>query len=180
MLAACRSYRGMLLCTIWAELQLAAAYEQLGKADAAVRHLSAALEAAVPDGLLLPFVFESNYLTASLSALRKAGGWAAPVGRIQELAGPYQAARARILRERLSGASLTAFGLTERELEIARMAAQRRSSREIAESLGISVKSVNNRLNVVYEKLGLGGEGRNKRQTLLTFAADEASNGKLG
>lgn len=179
-LTACRSYRGMLLCTIWAELQLAAAYEQLGKADAAVRHLSAALEAAVPDGLLLPFVFESNYLTASLSALGKAGGWAAPVGRIQELAGPYQAARARILRERLSGASLTAFGLTERELEIARMAARRRSSREIAESLGISVKSVNNRLNAVYEKLGLGGEGRNKRQALLAFAADETSNGKLG
>ena len=58
------------------------------------------------------------------------------------------------------------FGLTERELEIARLAAQRKSSREIAEILSVSVKSVNNRLNAVYEKLGLGGEGRNKRQAL--------------
>ena len=56
--------------------------------------------------------------------------------------------------------------LTERELEIAGLAAQRKSSREIAEILSISVKSVNNRLNAVYEKLGLGGEGRNKRQAL--------------
>ena len=31
----------------------------------------------------------------------------------------------------------------------------------------ISVKSVNNRLNGVYEKLGLGGEGRNKRQAMV-------------
>ena len=58
------------------------------------------------------------------------------------------------------------YGLTERELEIAGLAAQRKSSREIAEILNISVKSVNNRLNAVYEKMGLGGEGRNKRQAL--------------
>lgn len=31
----------------------------------------------------------------------------------------------------------------------------------------ISIKSVNNRLNGVYEKLGLGGEGRNKRQAMV-------------
>lgn len=31
----------------------------------------------------------------------------------------------------------------------------------------ISIKSVNNRLNAIYEKLGLGGEGRNKRQALV-------------
>ena len=58
------------------------------------------------------------------------------------------------------------YGLTEREVEIAGLAAQRKSSREIAEILNVSVKSVNNRLNAVYEKLGLGGEGRNKRQAL--------------
>ena len=46
-------------------------------------------------------------------------------------------------------------------------AAQGKSSRDIAEMLGVSVKSVNNRLNGVYEKLGLGGEGRNKRQALV-------------
>ena len=51
-------------------------------------------------------------------------------------------------------------------MEIAALAAQRKSSREIAEILNVSVKSVNNRLNAVYEKLGLGGEGRSKRQAL--------------
>ena len=51
-------------------------------------------------------------------------------------------------------------------MEIARLAAQRKSNREIAEILNVSVKSVNNRLNAVYEKLGLGGERRNKRQAL--------------
>lgn len=80
----------------------------------------------------------------TLAARFRAGREAHPAGR-----GPFGAVRS-------DGA----------ELEIAGLAAQRKSSREIAEILSISVKSVNNRLNAVYEKLGLGGEGRNKRQAL--------------
>ena len=44
-------------------------------------------------------------------------------------------------------------------MEIAALAAQRKSSREIAEILKVSVKSVNNRLNAVYEKLGWAARG---------------------
>ena len=51
-------------------------------------------------------------------------------------------------------------------MEIAALAAQRKSSRKIAEILNVSVKSVNNRLNAVYEKLGLRCEVMNKRQAL--------------
>ncbi|WP_436793805.1 LuxR C-terminal-related transcriptional regulator [Actinospongicola halichondriae] len=47
--------------------------------------------------------------------------------------------------------------LTQRELEVARAAAGRRRSREIAADLGLSVRTVDNHLRSVYRKLGIGG-----------------------
>jgi len=46
-------------------------------------------------------------------------------------------------------------GLTTRETEIARRAASRQSSRQIAESLGISTRTVDNHLTAVYQKVGV-------------------------
>jgi len=47
--------------------------------------------------------------------------------------------------------------LSERELAIARAAAGRESSREIAERMGISARTVDNHLRNVYRKLGVAG-----------------------
>jgi len=49
------------------------------------------------------------------------------------------------------------FELTEREREVAEMAAAGATSRGIAEELSISVRTVDNLLGRVYAKLGLGG-----------------------
>lgn len=47
--------------------------------------------------------------------------------------------------------------LTEREWEVARRAARRERSREIAEDLGLSVRTVDNHLARAYRKLGIAG-----------------------
>jgi len=47
--------------------------------------------------------------------------------------------------------------LTPRELEIARLAATGRTSREIAERLRISIRTVDNHLGAIYDKLGAAG-----------------------
>ncbi|MGI8808034.1 MAG: response regulator transcription factor [Acidimicrobiales bacterium] len=47
--------------------------------------------------------------------------------------------------------------LTPREMEIARLAAEGLANREIGERLFLSVRTVENRLHVVYEKLGVEG-----------------------
>ena len=147
------------LCGIYAHLQNAMALMHLGKEAAARQALCEAWSLAQPDGILLPFAESDPCLDRLLDELAE--------GEVRErlhtLAVRFRAGREAIRRE---GGLLAQYGLTERELEIAGLAAQRKSSREIAEILSISVKSVNNRLNAVYEKLGLGGEGRNKRQAL--------------
>ena len=69
-------------------------------------------------------------------------------------------ARARTLADRCGGpltpalASLAAPQLTERQRQIARLAAQGLSNREIAERLSISVRTVGNHLVMIYERLG--------------------------
>lgn len=147
------------LCGIYAHLQNAMALMHLRKEAAARQALCEAWSLAQPDGILLPFAESDPCLDRLLDELAE--------GEVRErlhtLAARFRAGREAIRRE---GGLLAQYGLTERELEIAGLAAQRKSSREIAEILSISVKSVNNRLNAVYEKLGLGGEGRNKRQAL--------------
>ena len=45
-------------------------------------------------------------------------------------------------------------GLTPREEEIVRLAADGRSSRVIADSLNISARTVDNHLSIAYQKLG--------------------------
>jgi DNA-binding CsgD family transcriptional regulator len=57
----------------------------------------------------------------------------------------------------LSG--VRAPGLTNRESEVARLAAAGLSSREIADRLTTSVRTVDNHLRAVYTKLGVTGRG---------------------
>jgi DNA-binding CsgD family transcriptional regulator len=70
-------------------------------------------------------------------------------------------ARARALSVRCEGAmamtGLPAAGptLTPREQQVARMAAEGRSSKEIAAELSVSVRTVDNQLSRAYTKLGI-------------------------
>ena len=150
------------LCGIYAHLQNAMALMHLGKEAAARQALCEAWSLAQPDGILLPFAESDPCLDNLLDELAEGE----TRERLHTLAARFRAGREDTRQEQNL---LERSGLTERELEIACLAAQGKSSRDIAEMLGVSVKSVNNRLNGVYEKLGLGGEGRNKRQAMVSL-----------
>jgi DNA-binding CsgD family transcriptional regulator len=82
--------------------------------------------------------------------------------------------RARELAARCEGAHTPALSradqpedLTRREREVAELAARNVSSREIAERLGISTRTVDNLLGRVYAKLGISS-----RQELVSLRAE--------
>lgn len=122
---------------------------------------------AQPDGLILPFAESGECLAGLMDALLPSEDRA----RVRTLAGRFR--RAKELLSRPDGDPFSV--LTQRERDIALLAAQRRSSREIAQALCLTVKSVDNRLNTIYEKLGLGGRGRSKRQALAALAEGHLS-----
>ncbi|WP_341924716.1 helix-turn-helix transcriptional regulator [Nocardioides psychrotolerans] len=91
---------------------------------------------------------------------------AALVGLAHADRGQHEAARRAQRRQVLLLASTEASPwplrsgpviLSDRELEVARLAARRLRSREIAEACGISVRTVDNHLARIYRKLGITG-----------------------
>lgn len=97
---------------------------------------------------------------------RRAGwGSAQPlVERAIALGQRYEARRAQ-----LNGSAdrpAIAAALTEKELALARLVAQRRTNKEIAETLHLSEGTVKQYINQLYAKLDIGGAVRNKRAQL--------------
>ena len=145
------------LVALHIRIQTAAAYELLGKPVEAQAWLSGALSDAAPDGLVMPFA--ENYGVLKPILAREGGsGLVARIIELGEAAGARRAAEVRPV----------AFdALTQREIEIVRLMAQRLSNREIAERLFLSEGSLKQYLNKIYSKLQIGGDTRTKRKQLL-------------
>ncbi len=112
---------------------------------------------------------EAAELTARVAAALRRRGEKREAARVAE------AAQARL--RACEGASTPLLAdvpalaeLTDRELEVARLAAGRLSSREIATRLGIAPRTVDNHLSRVYMKAGISGRGE-LRQVLADDSA---------
>ena len=163
LLAACGGLHYALVA-LHINLQTAAAYAMLGKERDALALLHTALAEAQPDGLILPFVENLRYLKDLLSLC--------PVSPLTEQiadAGSRWLVRCRRLTER--DACPAAFAsLTQREQEVAALAVQRLSNREIAQQLVLSEGSVKQYINQIYSKLHIEGDARTKRAQLIQLA----------
>ena len=58
------------------------------------------------------------------------------------------------------------YGLTGRELEIALLAARRKTNSEIADELHLAEGTVRNQLSRIFDKLDIQEQGKNKRLAL--------------
>lgn len=143
------------LAQLYLHIQLACAENRLGRADAARRELDAALALAVPDGLYLPFAEHAEALGPLLP---------------EAFAG-NEAAQAVLRRTAKPGPG----GLSPREREIARLAAARRTNAEIAAQLHLSEATVKNHLKRIFDKLGLDGSARGKRNLLADIFSEKIS-----
>lgn len=164
-----------LLCDIYLQLQTAAALFHLERKESAEQLLKSALQAALPDGIFLPFAEVDDCL---IEYLEGHGELLPGAGELLSLAGCFRQGRERV-RAALWGApagpdSQQSRGLSRRELEIARMAAERKTNQEIAAALFLSERTVKNHLNRVYDKLGIPGTERSKRARLAKILEGEA------
>lgn len=150
-------------CEIYLEIQLAAAYSALGKRKQALERLAHGLDLAMPDRLFMPFVFHCDQVADLLWELKN-GKWGEHVNIMLDRSESYQKGKHLILREQFS--QRTTHGLSDREMEIARLAAVRKTNLEIAQTLNLSENTVKASLRVIFQKLGLEEGGRGKKQRL--------------
>ena len=155
LLAVCEAMHYALVA-LHLRVQTAAAYGKLGKIEEARAWLEKALSDAAPDGLVMPFVENYDYIKPLL-AQETQSPLAAQIIALGE------ATRARSMAS-LRPAVLGA--LTTREYEIVELMGQRLSNREIAEKLYLSEGSVKQYVNQIYSKLHIEGDTRTKRRQL--------------
>jgi len=146
---------------------LATAYEKLGKTEEALATLERAVTLARKGDLLLPFVELGTPMVDLLDQLTGEREFTARVERlVTSFGGPLGGSAREAKAERaparrgeglLTIAGGTLDGLTNRELDVLELLAQRLQNKEIAARLGISSQTVNSHLKQVYQKLGVHG-----------------------
>ena len=155
LLAVCEAMHYALVA-LHLRVQTAAASGKLGKIEDARAWLEKALSDAAPDGLVMPFVENYDYIKPLL-ARETQSPLAAQIMALGE------AARARSMA---SVRPAVFDALTTREYEIVELMGQRLSNREIAERLYLSEGSVKQYVNQIYSKLHIEGDTRTKRRQL--------------
>lgn len=155
LLAVCEAMHYALVA-LHLRVQTAAAYGKLGKIEEARAWLEKALSDAAPDGLVMPFVENYDYIKPLL-ARETQSPLAAQIMALGE------AARARSMA---SARPAVFDALTTREYEIVELMGQRLSNREIAEKLYLSEGSVKQYVNQIYSKLHIERDTRTKRRQL--------------
>ena len=155
LLAVCEAMHYALVA-LHLRIQTAAAYGKLGKIEETHAWLEKALSDAAPDGFLMPFVENYDYIKPLL-ARETQSPLAAQIMALGEAA---QARSMASVRPAVLGA------LTTREYEIVELMGQRLSNREIAEKLYLSEGSVKQYVNQIYSKLHIEGDTRTKRRQL--------------
>lgn len=125
---------------------------KLGNKTKAFKIMSKAVRLAMPDMLIMPFV--ENYI--NLECIFKEWPYdsvcADFIGRVKTLAKKYVISYKSIVRKINNNDN---WGLTARELDVARLAAERYSNKQIAEQLFIAESTVKSNLKVIFSKLGI-------------------------
>jgi len=140
-----------LLGQIYTHIYLAAAQHRLFKDAEALDHLKKALVIALPDKVYMPFVENGDYIKPLLEKFLSEGYCREDLASILELYAAYEKA-AQIVQEYCSGEKTK---LTEREQEIAQLAAVGITNKGIGARLYISENTVKMALKNVFEKLGI-------------------------
>ncbi len=162
-----------LLCDIYIHLQTAAAYYHLKRPEEGDRLLSSALKLAMPDRIYLPFVEVDDCLVGHIISKRMVSD--KHIGILKQLRTKHISGRELVcdtLGDVIPERDTNKSGLSPRELEIVKLAALGKSNQEIAEIFFLSDRTIKNHLNRAYDKLGISGADRRKREKLALLLSE--------
>ncbi|NTV91690.1 MAG: hypothetical protein HGA22_15245 [Clostridiales bacterium] len=140
------------LPNIYTAIYVGAANEKIYRRGEAIEAIRKALEMAVPDRVYMPFVENCDFIKPLLEELYKEGEYREEIAKILELYIPYQKAVEQINQVYFTEDKPQ---MTEREEEIALLASEGFSNKQIGEKLFISENTVKKHLKGVFEKLGV-------------------------
>lgn len=158
-----------LLGQIYTWIYSAVAYRQLLRDAEALAAMKTALELAIPDKVYLPFAENCDYIRPLLNQILETKDYQPAIGQI--FAMHTQSHRSSFQAEG-NGSKLPRTLLTERETEIAELAAEGLSNREIGERLFITQNTVKTQLKRIFEKLEISS-----RATLSRALKEKEANG---
>ena len=141
-----------LMAQIYTHIYIAAASAQLSRADDALAALGRALDIAMPDRVYMPFAENGDMIKPLLEELQAQSMYTDDIAEILELHKQYHKAAEHIIKGNFTQGKAA---LTERENEVARLAAQGLSNKEIGKRLYISENTVKTQLKSVFAKLGV-------------------------
>lgn len=147
-----------LLGQLYTHIYVAAANEKLFRREAALSALQQALDLAVPDGVVMPFVENADLIQPLLEELSRQEGGYPVITRILTLVKAYQQSLSKMTALPLVGEERAE--LTERERQIACLAADGMTNRQIGVALCISENTVKTQLKRVFEKFGLASRSQ--------------------
>lgn len=137
---------------IYTKIYSAAAYEKIFRRVEALDVLREALEISSRDCVYLPFVENGDYIEALLAELKGEGIYETHIHQILTMYGVYKEQKRKI---KIHYFDRVTQRLTDREMKIARLAADGLTNREIGEILYSSENTVKAQLKSIFEKLGI-------------------------
>lgn len=146
---------------VYTYIYLAAANIRIFREDEALVNLKKALEIALPDRQYMPFVQNCDYIKPLLERLAGSSSFGDSIARILSLYNTFQSSKERIISEYFK---VEKPRLTDREAEIAYLAASEATNAEIGRQLYISENTVKTALRGIYAKLSI-----NSRQQLQQY-----------
>ncbi|MDO5403567.1 MAG: LuxR C-terminal-related transcriptional regulator [Eubacteriales bacterium] len=141
---------------IYTYIYLAIANNAVGEGLKAQRFIIEAMQLSEPDKLYMPFVMNFELIEEILKEASVSKTFSAFVKTVCKYSKIYGRGM-RVIQK--AGRLLSNFGLTERETEVARLAAQRLTNKEIADTLFIAESTVKSNMKVIFNKLSITARG---------------------
>lgn len=145
-----------LLCEIHLHIQLTIANDGLRKTAEAKDELHLALDLALPDSILIPFVENGRMLKPLFESMPEKYADA-----IRQISNLYL-----MIENNLTPEADALQTLTERERTVASLYVSGKTRKEIADELFLSEGTVKNYINTVYDKLHITGTPKQKHHAL--------------